>query len=196
MILTIDNYDSFVYTLAGYVKRLGRETSVMRNDALSVEDVLDMKPEAIILSPGPSTPQKAGICIELTRQCGNTIPILGICLGHQAIGEAYGGLTVRSNQPMHGKSEAIEHESMGIFENIKSPIVAGRYHSLVTELPDNPDLAITAKSSNGDRMAMHHDNYPVDGLQFHPESVLTPWGLDLMKNFLHIADEWNQTDKN
>ena len=196
MILIIDNYDSFVYTLAGYVKKLGRETSVMRNDALSVEDVLDMKPEAIILSPGPSTPQKAGICIELIKQYGSTIPILGICLGHQAIGEAYGGKTVRSNQPMHGKSEAIEHKSMGLFENFKSPIVAGRYHSLVTEIPESSNLVVTAKSPNGDIMATHHKNYPVYGLQFHPESVLTPRGLDLMKNFLHIADEWNQTVKN
>ncbi|MDH5721950.1 MAG: aminodeoxychorismate/anthranilate synthase component II [Alphaproteobacteria bacterium] len=195
MILIIDNYDSFVYTLAGYVKKLGRETRVIRNDALPVEDILDMKPEAVILSPGPSTPQKAGICIELIGQCGSTIPILGICLGHQAIGEAYGGKTVHSNYPMHGKSEALEHDSTGIFENIQSPIIAGRYHSLVTEIPESSDLVVTIKSPNGEIMAIRHKNYPVYGLQFHPESVLTHWGLDLMKNFLHIADEWNKKDK-
>lgn len=192
MILIIDNYDSFVYTLAGYVKKLGRETKVVRNDKITVDAVREMTPEAIIFSPGPSTPDKAGICIELIQQCGNKTPILGICLGHQAIGEAYGGGTVRSEQPMHGKAEPIEHNGTGIFQGIDSPIVAGRYHSLVSKLPDKAVLVITARSKNSDIMAMHHKDYPVYGLQFHPESVLTPWGLDLMTNFLHIADRWNQ----
>mgnify|MGYP001313849965 CR=1 FL=1 len=192
MILIIDNYDSFVYTLAGYVRRLGYETEVMRNDAITVPQVLDKGPEAIILSPGPSTPANAGICIDLIKLCGAQIPILGICLGHQAIGEAYGGKTIRSEKPMHGKAEPIEHEPSGIFENIDAPITAGRYHSLVTELLETSELCVSAKSTNGDIMAMHHKEHPVYGLQFHPESVLTPQGLDLMLNFLHIAKEWNQ----
>ncbi len=191
MILIIDNYDSFVYTLAGYLQKLGHETKVYRNDHITIEEIKQLQPKAILLSPGPSKPINAGICIELIQAFGETTPILGICLGHQAIGEAYGGKTIKSKEPMHGKSEPIQHNGETIFDGIDNPVIGGRYHSLITSLPENSDLIISAYSQNNEIMAMYHKDYPVYGLQFHPESILTPKGLDLIKNFLHIAKSWN-----
>jgi anthranilate synthase component 2/para-aminobenzoate synthetase component 2 len=189
MILLIDNYDSFVYTLADYASRLGHDCRVMRNDALSVENVQDLNPAAIILSPGPCAPAQAGICVELIRAVGPYIPILGVCLGHQAIGEAYGGQTIRAAAPMHGKASQITHDGGGLFLGLPNPLQVGRYHSLITSEPTGA-LSVTARSDTGEIMALAHDTYPVYGVQFHPESILTPQGLILMDNFFTIAQSW------
>ncbi len=192
MILLIDNYDSFVYNLARYVGMLGWNREVVRNDAITVEDVRDMKPSAIILSPGPCSPKEAGISTELIRRFGHEIPILGVCLGHQCIGEAYGGRTVRAKQPVHGKTSMLEHPGRGLFIGLPNPLKVARYHSLVTELPANANLMVTAMSDDGEVMAMKHGQYPVYGVQFHPESVLTDYGLDIVRNFVTLAIQWNE----
>ncbi len=197
MILIIDNFDSFVYTLAGYVQKLGFKTSVKRNNAITLGEIEQIiKPSAIILSPGPCTPQEAGICIALIKELGSRIPILGVCLGHQAIGEAYGGQTIRSEKPVHGKASEIEHDASALFHNLPSPFTAGRYHSLVTELPEHSPLIVNAASQSGEIMAMHHQEHPVYGVQFHPESILTPYGIDVIKNFLYLARDWNSINSN
>lgn len=191
MILLIDNYDSFVHNLGRYCGRLGRERRVVRNDAIILRDIETMKPEAIILSPGPRSPKEAGICLSLIEKLHTRIPILGICLGHQCIGEAFGGRTVRAAQPVHGKTGTIAHDGAGIFAGIPPSFRAARYHSLVTELPQDTALQVTARSDDSAIMAMQHNRYPVYGLQFHPESVLTEHGMDLLANFMRIADAWN-----
>ena len=191
MILIIDNYDSFVYNLAHYVERLGMPCRVVRNDAVSVEDVCAQKPLGVILSPGPCAPQQAGISIDLVKRIGADIPVLGVCLGHQAIGEAFGGKTIRAQQPVHGKSSRIEHEGSGLFHNIPSPMEVGRYHSLMVELPEKSPLKVTAIGEDGEIMALQHSTYPVYGVQFHPESVLTPNGLEMMRNFVLLARDWH-----
>ncbi len=191
MILIIDNYDSFVYTLAGYVQRLGMQTLVKRNDKIGLEEIEDLSPSAIIISPGPCTPKDAGICIEIIKQFGKNIPILGVCLGHQAVGEAYGGKTIAAKKPIHGKASKIEHDNSVLFQNIPSPIKAGRYHSLVNDLSMCKELRITAISNEGDIMAIQHIQHPVFGVQFHPESTLTPMGIDIIKNFLNYAKNWH-----
>ncbi|MCB1784137.1 MAG: aminodeoxychorismate/anthranilate synthase component II [Alphaproteobacteria bacterium] len=187
MILVIDNYDSFVYNLARYVERLGQPCTVIRNDALTLQDIEQMNPEAIILSPGPCAPQQAGISIDLIRTFGPQIPILGVCLGHQAIGEAYGGETIRAGKPVHGKTSRITHDKQALFQGLPTPMDVGRYHSLVTKLPEGCGLTVTATSDDGEIMAIQHDHDPVYGVQFHPESILTPSGADLMQNFLSLA---------
>ncbi|MBI1301834.1 MAG: anthranilate/aminodeoxychorismate synthase component II [Alphaproteobacteria bacterium] len=187
MILIIDNYDSFVYNLARYVAKLGRECVVNRNDAITVDEVKKLKPEAIILSPGPCAPDKAGICVELIKAVGANIPVLGVCLGHQAIGEAYGGKTVRAGKPVHGKSSMIHHDGTGLFEGVDNPFEAGRYHSLIVDLEGCNDLVVTARSDTDEIMAMKHKTHPVYGVQFHPESVLTDAGLGIMANFLNLT---------
>ena len=186
MILLLDNYDSFVYNLARYVRELGETPVVHRNDALTVEDVAAMAPSHIIISPGPCSPSEAGISTAVVRQLGATIPILGVCLGHQCIGAAYGGEIVRAGQPMHGKTSMIYHRGEGILRGLPAPFRATRYHSLViapASMPD--DLEVTATSEDGEIMAVQHRRHPVHGVQFHPESVLTEHGYRLLDHFLH-----------
>lgn len=191
MILIIDNYDSFVYTLARYVKRLGHEYVVARNDKISLEKIQKLKPKAIILSPGPCTPKEAGICIELIKELGLHIPILGVCLGHQAIAEAYGGLTIRASKPVHGKASMIDHNGSELFLNIPTPFEAGRYHSLIATIERTSGLTITALGPEDEIMAFQHTAHPVYGVQFHPESILTPHGPTIIENFIRCAKDWH-----
>jgi anthranilate synthase component II len=187
MFLLIDNYDSFTYNLWHYLGELGAEVIVKRNDAMSVAEVLAMNPEGVVISPGPSIPEKAGICVELVRQAGQ-IPILGVCLGHQAIGVAFGGRVIRAPEPMHGKVGRIFHDRSGVFAGLPSPFSATRYHSLIVErasLP--PSLHVTASSENGLIMGLAHADRPIHGVQFHPESIESQHGHDLLRNFLTLA---------
>jgi anthranilate synthase component 2 len=187
MILLIDNYDSFVHNLARYVRELGRDAVVRRNDALTVDDVMRLAPSHVILSPGPCTPAEAGISNELVRRLGPTIPILGVCLGHQCIGAAYGGAIVRAGRPMHGKASLIVHDGTGLFAALPSPFWAARYHSLVIDpatLPDSLRVVATA-GDDGAIMAVVHRDHPVVGIQFHPESALTEYGYAMLDRFLH-----------
>jgi anthranilate synthase component 2 len=186
MILLIDNYDSFVYNLARYVRELGETPVVRRNDALTVDEILADPPSHIIISPGPCSPAEAGISTELVARAGRTIPILGVCLGHQCIGAGYGGEIVRAGRPMHGKTSRIHHRGTGLFTGLPSPFRATRYHSLViapASVP--PDLEVIATSEDGEIMAVQHARDPVFGVQFHPESVLTEHGYRLIDHFLH-----------
>jgi anthranilate synthase/aminodeoxychorismate synthase-like glutamine amidotransferase len=190
MILLLDNYDSFVYNLARYVRELGETPAVHRNDTLTVEDVAAMAPSHIIISPGPCSPSEAGISTDVVRRLGATIPILGVCLGHQCIGAAYGGEIVRAGQPMHGKTSMIHHRGEGIFRGLPAPFRATRYHSLVIAPASVPDeLEVTATSEDGEIMAVQHRRHPVHGVQFHPESVLTEHGYRLVDHFLHGVPE-------
>lgn len=185
MVLLIDNYDSFVHNLARYVRELGRPTTVVRNDALTVEDAAAMGPSHIIVSPGPGTPDDAGVSLALIARLGPTVPTLGVCLGHQAIGQAYGGRVVRARRPMHGKTSAIHHDGAGVFRGLPQPLRATRYHSLVVAPDGLPgDLVVTARSEEGEIMALRHRRHPVVGVQFHPEAVLTERGHDLLAAFL------------
>ena len=185
MVLLIDNYDSFVHNLARYVRELGRPTTVVRNDALTVEDAAAMGPSHIIVSPGPGTPDDAGVSLALIARLGATVPILGVCLGHQAIGQAYGGRVVRARRPMHGKTSAIHHDGEGVFRGLPQPLRATRYHSLVVRPEGLPaGLVVTARSEEGEIMGLRHRRHPVVGLQFHPEAVLTERGHDLLAAFL------------
>jgi len=194
MILVIDNYDSFVHNLARYFENAGEATQIVRNDAITIKDITNLKPRAIVISPGPCTPQKAGICIEAIKKFGNKIPILGICLGHQAIGEAYGATTNKSEVPVHGKASTITHDAPPIFHNLPSPMEVGRYHSLIVTPPkDSPKypLETTAETKSGEIMAMQHQKHPVYGLQFHPESILTTHGEAIVENFITIVQSWH-----
>jgi anthranilate synthase/aminodeoxychorismate synthase-like glutamine amidotransferase len=185
MILVIDNYDSFVYNLARYVRELGAEPLVLRNDAITVEEAVRLAPSHIIISPGPCSPAEAGISTELVRRLGDTTPLLGVCLGHQCIGAAYGGAIVRARRPMHGKTSRIRHTGTGIFTGLPSPFTATRYHSLVIAPESLPqELEATAWSEDGEIMAVQHRRYPVTGVQFHPESVLTEYGYRMLDRFL------------
>lgn len=187
MILMIDNYDSFVYNLARYVNELGYETQVVRNDQITIAEIKQLNPDKIIISPGPCDPSTAGISLAVIQSLGATIPILGVCLGHQAIGQAFGGRVVRATRPMHGKSSRIRHAEMGLFKGIANPLTVGRYHSLIVEKHSLPDcLQMTAESEIGEVMALRHRVYPIYGVQFHPESVLTAQGYDVLANFLSI----------
>ncbi len=190
MILVIDNYDSFTYNLVQYFGALGEHVVVERNDALSVDDVMSRRPDAIVISPGPCTPADAGISVELIRHAGPHIPLLGVCLGHQAIGEAYGGRVIRADRVMHGKQSRIVHDSTGLFHDVPSPFSVMRYHSLIVEratLP--PELAVTgvAEDRPEEIHALQHRAHPVWGVQFHPESILTEHGTTLLANFLRMA---------
>jgi anthranilate synthase/aminodeoxychorismate synthase-like glutamine amidotransferase len=185
MILLLDNYDSFVYNLARYVRELGDEPLVCRNDAITVDEIRSLGPTHIIISPGPCAPAQARISTTVVRELGASVPILGVCLGHQCIGEAYGGKIVRAGKPMHGKVSPVAHEGRGIFAGIPSPFIATRYHSLVIEQATLPDaLRVTATSDDGEIMAIAHRTDPVVGVQFHPESALTEHGYRLIANFL------------
>lgn len=188
MLLVIDNYDSFVYNLVRYARELGAEVQVARNDALDLDGVRALRPSHVLLSPGPQTPREAGICVELVRQLGAQIPVLGVCLGHQCIGEAFGGRTVRARRPMHGKASPVWHTGEGLFAGLPNPFQAGRYHSLVIDPETLPDeLLVTARSAEGEIMAVQHRDWPVFGVQFHPESVLTEHGYDLLRAFLAVS---------
>ena len=190
MILMIDNYDSFTYNLVQYLGELGAEVEVYRNDALSVEQVAALAPARIVISPGPCTPNEAGICLDLIRDLGGRIPILGVCLGHQAIGQAYGGKVVHAGQVMHGKTSQIHHTGQGVFRGLADPFEATRYHSLVVEpqsLPDCLEVTAWTLTADGSReaiMGVRHKSLAVEGVQFHPESILTQYGHDLLRNFL------------
>lgn len=188
MILVLDNYDSFVYNLARYLCELGSETRVVRNDAVSVAEVAEMAPQAIVISPGPCTPRQAGVSVELVRALSASIPMLGVCLGHQAIGEAFGGRVVRAPAPVHGVSSPIWHDSTPLFAGFENPFPAARYHSLcLVEASLPPELRVTARTDDGVVMAVEHRTRPLFGVQFHPESVLTSSGHRLLANFLKLA---------
>ncbi len=187
MILVLDNYDSFTYTLVQYFGEMGQQVEVRRNDQVTVADVERMKPERILISPGPCTPQEAGISIELIKRMAGKAPILGVCLGHQALGAAFGGKVVRADQLMHGKTSAIEHDGRTIFAGIPSPMTATLYHSLVVSENGLPkELEISARTADGTIMGLRHRKFPVEGVQFHPESVLTEHGKEILKNFLAL----------
>lgn len=190
MILVIDNYDSFTYNLVQYLGELGAEVVVHRNDAIDVEDVGRLAPDAIVISPGPCAPAQAGISVETIRRWGATIPTLGVCLGHQAIGEAYGGEVVRATRVMHGKTSLVEHDGTGIFEGVPSPMQVMRYHSLVVSpesLPESLEVQARAVDDPSEVHAVRHKSHPVYGVQFHPESVMTPHGKAILQNFLELA---------
>jgi len=188
MILMIDNYDSFTYNLVQYLGELGAEVETVRNDAVSVTDVRQMKPDGIVISPGPFTPNEAGVCVELVLALGPTIPILGVCLGHQCIGQAFGAKVVRAKRIMHGKTSMIYHRSQGVFKGLPQPFEATRYHSLVLDNDSIPGclsvIAWTEFENDHEIMGLKHTEYNIQGVQFHPESILTTSGHDLLKNYL------------
>ena len=190
MIILIDNYDSFTYNLVHYLGELGETVVVHRNDRISVDDVLDAAPDAIVISPGPCDPDRAGICLDLVRAAAGRLPMLGVCLGHQSIGQAFGGTVVRAPEMMHGKTSAIHHDGSGVFRDLPQDFIATRYHSLTVRRDDLPDcLAITAESADGVIMGLAHRQLPMHGVQFHPESIASECGHALLKNFLVIARE-------
>ena len=187
MILLLDNYDSFTYNLAQYLGELGCQVEVHRNDRISVEQIAQRKPERIVISPGPCTPQEAGICVELIQKLAGKIPILGVCLGHQAICAAFGGKIIRAPKLFHGKTSQIRHDGSGVFRGLPNPFTATRYHSLIVERKSLPaELQVTAETDDDIIMGMQHRQYPLMGVQFHPESVLTESGKQLLKNFLSL----------
>ena len=189
MILMIDNYDSFTYNLVQYIGQLGGEVAIHRNDRISLDEIRRLKPTAIVISPGPCTPKQAGISVELIRQFSATIPILGVCLGHQAVGYAYGAEIVRAERIMHGKTSQVINDGRTIFQGLPNPFVAGRYHSLIVEKSTLPAcLEISAETEHGEIMGIRHKEYRVEGVQFHPESVLTPNGKRILKNFLAMIN--------
>jgi anthranilate synthase/aminodeoxychorismate synthase-like glutamine amidotransferase len=187
MLLLIDNYDSFVYNLSRYLQELHEETHVVRNDEISIEDIKRLKPRAIILSPGPCAPDQAGICLDLVKSFSPHIPILGVCLGHQVIAQAFGGHVRPSKIPIHGKASLITHNAQGLFEGLPQPLSVARYHSLSVDIAENSPLYCDATSPDGEIMALHHSEFPVWGVQFHPESILTPQGHQILSNFLKLA---------
>jgi anthranilate synthase component 2 len=193
-LLVIDNYDSFTYNLVQYLGELEHTPDVIRNDAATIAEVAAMGPLGIVISPGPCTPAEAGICTDLVRELGAETPILGVCLGHQCIGEAYGGRVVRAPQVMHGKLSSVEHDGLGVFAGLPSPLTATRYHSLVVE-PESLPAALTAtawaQGAGGERvlMGVRHRDHPVEGVQFHPESILTDNGHDLLRNFIELCEQ-------
>jgi anthranilate synthase component II len=191
MIVLIDNYDSFTFNLFHYLGGLGADVAVHRNDKISVADVMALEPEAIVLSPGPCTPNEAGICLDLIAKASPTTPILGVCLGHQAIGQAFGGKVVRAT-PLHGKVSDISHKGTGVFRGINGPLKATRYHSLVVERASMPN-ALTVNAETADRLVMGlmHESLPVHGVQFHPESIASEHGHLMLRNFLELAAAWN-----
>jgi anthranilate synthase/aminodeoxychorismate synthase-like glutamine amidotransferase len=187
MILMIDNYDSFTYNLVQYLQQLDAEVLVKRNDAISVEEIEELAPEAIFLSPGPCSPKEAGVTVAVIRHFYQTIPMMGVCLGHQAIGYAFGAEVVRAGRVMHGKTSPILNDGRTIFEGLPNPLTAGRYHSLIVDRESLPAcLKITAETAEGEVMGLRHETYPVEGIQFHPESILTPQGKRIIRNFLNM----------
>ncbi|MCS7255476.1 MAG: aminodeoxychorismate/anthranilate synthase component II [Thermomicrobium sp.] len=194
MILVIDNYDSFTYNLVQYLAELGAELVVRRNDELTVEEIEQLEPDGIVISPGPCTPREAGVSVPVIQRFAGRVPILGVCLGHQAIGAAYGARIVRAPRLMHGKTSRIQHDGRGVFAGLPNPFTATRYHSLVIDeatLP--PDLTVTARSEDGVIMGVRDRTGLVEGVQFHPESILTMVGKDLLRNFLHSVEVHKRT---
>ena len=189
MILVVDNYDSFTWNLVHYLAELGAETRVVRNDDLTAAEALALKPEALLLSPGPCTPNEAGICLALLDSAPPEMPIFGVCLGHQAMGQAFGGDVIRAKSLMHGKTSPIEHEGKSVFAGLPSPFTATRYHSLAVKRETLPDaLEVTAWTADGEIMGLAHKTRPIHGVQFHPESIATEHGHDLLANFLDLAN--------
>ena len=187
MLLLVDNYDSFTYNLFQYLSELGEEVVVVRNDEITVDEIEKMKPERIVISPGPSTPRNAGISNEVIRHFGSKLPLLGVCLGHQCIGYTYGGTVSGAKQIMHGKSSKIHHTGQGVFAGLPNPLSAIRYHSLAVERDSLPDcLEVTAWTEDGEIMGMRHKTHQVEGIQFHPESFMTEHGKDILKNFITV----------
>ena len=188
MLILIDNYDSFTYNLVHYLGELGADSVVIRNDKITAAEVMAKKPQAIVLSPGPCTPNEAGVCLDLIKMAGPTIPLLGVCLGHQSIGQAYGGRVIRAPQPMHGKLSTITNDGRGVFKGLPKSFEVTRYHSLIVERATFPEcLDITAETSDGIIMGLQHKTHPVHGVQFHPESIASEHGHDLLANFLSLA---------
>ena len=191
MFLIIDNYDSFVHNLARYFVMAGVETRVVRHDALTVDEIETIQPRAIVISPGPCTPNEAGICLDIVRIYGATIPILGVCLGQQVIGQAYGAPTVKTEHPLHGRASVITHDSEGVFHGLPSLMKVRRYHSLINDFSSCEDLIIAAQTQEKTPMAVRHKKHPVYGVQFHPESILSENGLEMVQNFVRIVDEFH-----
>ncbi len=192
MILMIDNYDSFTWNLVQYLGELGADVAVHRNDAVTIDAIRDLGPEAIVVSPGPCTPTEAGVSVDLIRTLGPAIPTLGVCLGHQCLGEAFGGAVIRAPEIVHGKTSRVRHVGTGLFSGLPDPFAAIRYHSLVVRRDDLPDdLEVTAWTDAGLVMGLRHRVHPIDGVQFHPESIMTEAGKDLLGNFLRMASAWN-----
>ena len=188
MIVIIDNYDSFTYNIVQTIGGMGAQVKVFRNDVVDVDAIEALQPDRLLISPGPCTPSKAGISIEAIRYFAGKIPILGVCLGHQSIGEAFGGITIRASRLMHGKTSPIIHDGKGVFTGLPSPFDAMRYHSLVVDQKTLPDcLEITARTGQDELMGIRHRELPIEGVQFHPESIMTPDGVDLMRNFLDVS---------
>ena len=188
MILMIDNYDSFTYNLVHYLGELGERVLVFRNDKITLEEVGKLNPDMVVVSPGPCTPKEAGISVDLIKEFAGRIPILGVCLGHQSIGYAFGGNIVRAKRLLHGKTSQIHHDGKGIYEGVPNPFEATRYHSLLIEKESLPDkLEVTAWTDEGEIMGVRHKEYLIEGVQFHPESILTKHGKDLLRNFIKIA---------
>ncbi|WP_237151664.1 anthranilate synthase component II [Oryzibacter oryziterrae] len=191
MILVIDNYDSFVGNVARYFRELGKETLLVRNDAVSVADIIALRPRAVVISPGPCSPKEAGISNAVVDVLSGRIPILGICLGHQCIGDVQGGVVRRAQEPMHGRASMVTHDGSGVFQGLPNPVRVGRYHSLIVEVDETTSpLRVTARSEKGEVMGLAHREHPTFGVQFHPESILTEGGHAMLANFLHIAAEW------
>ncbi|HRQ26838.1 aminodeoxychorismate/anthranilate synthase component II [Hyphomicrobium sp.] len=188
MLVLIDNYDSFTYNLVHFLGELGTASEVVRNDKTTADAVLEMKPKAIVLSPGPCTPNEAGVCLDLIEKAAGKVPLLGVCLGHQSIGQAYGGKVIRAPLPMHGKLSQIRHTDKGVFKGLPQPVEVTRYHSLIVERETLPDcLEITAETDDGIIMGLQHKTHPVHGVQFHPESIASQKGHALLANFLELA---------
>jgi anthranilate synthase/aminodeoxychorismate synthase-like glutamine amidotransferase len=195
MLLIIDNYDSFTYNLVQYFGELGAEPVVKRNDEISIAEIEAMKPEAVVISPGPCTPKEAGISNEVIRQIGPKLPVLGVCLGHQCIGYVHGADVVRAGRLMHGKTSPILHDDDGVFAGLPSPFEATRYHSLIIDPPTVPEtLIVNARTAEGEIMGVRHRDYPIHGVQFHPESILTRHGKELLKNFLSLSEKFHKTE--
>ena len=185
MLLMIDNYDSFTYNLVQYLGELGQDIRVFRNDRITPEEISELRADRIVISPGPGTPRNAGISVDLIRKLAGRLPILGVCLGHQAIGEAFGGKVVQAPRLMHGKTSVIQHDGRTVFDGLPNPFEATRYHSLIVDRESLPPvLEISAETKEGEIMGLRHRDYPIEGVQFHPESILTRAGMDLLKNFL------------
>lgn len=193
MILVIDNYDSFTFNLVQYIRNIGEEVVVIRNDQLTLETIEIMEPDFILISPGPGNPDTAGLCLEVVKRFHQEIPILGVCLGHQTIAQAFGGNVIKASKPMHGKISSIRHDKRGVFTGLPSPFQVTRYHSLIVEKSSLPPcLEISARSEDGEIMALRHMEYKVEGVQFHPESILTDNGMDMLRNFF-IKEKTNET---
>jgi len=197
MIAMIDNYDSFTYNLVQYLRELGMPVEVFRNDKISVQDIGDINPIGIVISPGPGRPEQAGISLELLNEFSGKVPILGVCLGHQAIAMAFGGEVISAKRLMHGKTSQVQADGEKIYKGIKSPFQAMRYHSLVVSRENFPSsLTIVSEADDGEIMGIRHQDHPTEGIQFHPESIMTPVGKRLLRNFLKITEEWKEDKSN